>query len=58
MIKNKSILEEIRKKKNQIECSNCKFCNLNAFYKGAWYCNKRSVFDIPTEIEECFERKS
>ena len=27
------------------------------YHSGKWYCNKRSVFDVVTDIKECFERK-
>jgi hypothetical protein len=58
MIKNKAILQEIRAKKNQVECTNCKYCNLNAYHSGKWYCSKINTFDIPViNIEECFEMR-
>lgn len=56
MIKNKDILAMIEKKKWEISCENCKHCNLGAYHSGKWYCRKRSVFDCPIEIEQCFER--
>lgn len=55
MIKNKELLEMIKKKKQEVSCDNCKHCNLGAYHSGKWYCNKRSVFDV--DIKECFERK-
>ena len=57
MIKNKAIFEELEKKKQEISCDNCKHCNLGAYHSGKWYCNKRSVFECHTDIEECFERR-
>ncbi len=57
MIKNKTILEMIEKKKQEVACSNCKHCNLNAYHSGKWYCRKLSVFDSTSNIEECFERR-
>lgn len=57
MIKNKAILEMLEKKKQEVSCENCKHCNLAAYHSGKWYCNKRSVFDVVTDIKECFERK-
>lgn len=57
MIKNKVILEMLEKKKQEVSCENCKHCNLAAYHSGKWYCNKRSVFDVVTDIKECFERK-
>lgn len=56
MIKNKAILEIIEKKKKEIRCENCIYCNLGAFHSGKWYCKKISVFDNPIDIEKCFER--
>lgn len=55
MIKNKEILDLLEKKKQEVSCDNCKYCNLNAYHKGKWYCSKHSVFDCPVDIEECFE---
>lgn len=55
MIKNKEILELLKKKKRELSCDNCKYCDLNDFHKGQWYCRKRSVFSCPVAIEECFE---
>lgn len=57
MIKNKELLEIIRKKKEEVRCENCIHCNLGAFHSGKWYCKKRSVFNCSIDIEECFERK-
>ncbi len=57
MIKNKAILEEIERKKNEVSCQNCVHCHLGAYHSGRWYCKKRSVFDGTTDLEECFERK-
>lgn len=57
MIKNKTILEMIEKKKQEISCENCKRCNLNAYHSGKWYCSKISVFKNNVVIEECFERR-
>lgn len=57
MIKNKSILEIIERKKNEVSCTNCKHCNLGAYHAGMWYCKKNSVFGAPFGIEDCFERK-
>lgn len=57
MIKNKSILEMLEKKKQEVSCDNCKHCNLGAYHSGKWYCSKRSVFDCPVAVEECFERR-
>jgi hypothetical protein len=58
MIKNKAILQELSERKQRISCDNCIHCNLQAFYSGHWYCKNRSVFDIPVEIDECFQRRS
>lgn len=57
MIKNKSILEEIERQKQEFSCKNCKHCNLNAYNGGRYYCKKRSVFDNVGEIEECYESR-
>lgn len=57
MIKNKAILEEIEKQKNEVSCKNCKYCNIKAFNGGQFYCKKISVFDTVNDIEECFERR-
>ena len=57
MIKNKELLEIIERKKNEISCENCKHCNLGAYHAGKWYCNKRSIFALPNNIEKCFRRK-
>lgn len=35
MIKNKEILDLLEKKKQETSCDNCKFCDLNAFHRGA-----------------------
>ena len=47
----------MKKKKKEISCDNCKYCNLNAFHRGQWYCRKQSIFSLPVKIEECFENK-
>ena len=59
MIRNKELLEIIKSKKNRVSCENCKHCHLGAFHSGKWYCKnpKVSVFNLPVNIEECFERK-
>ena len=57
LIKNKEILNLLEKKKKEISCDNCKYCNLNAFHRGQWYCRKQSIFPLPVKIEECFENK-
>lgn len=57
MIKNKSILEEIERQKQEVSCKNCKHCNLSAYNGGRYYCKKRSVFDNVGEIEECYESR-
>lgn len=58
MIKNKEILEIIERKKQKVSCDNCKYCDLNDYHSGRWYCRKRSVFDEIVKIEECFERQT
>lgn len=58
MIKNKKLLEIIEKKKQEVSCENCKYCNLNAYHSGKWYCQKNSVFNENMDIEKCFERKN
>lgn len=59
MIKNRAILESIEKKKKEISCDNCKYCNLVAFHSGRWYCQHpdASLFKMPADIEECFVRR-
>lgn len=57
MIKNKELLEIIERKKKEISCENCRFCDLKAFHSGKWYCKKHSVFTMPEDTMECFERK-
>lgn len=57
MIKNKELLEIIERKKKEVSCDNCRFCDLGAYHKGQWYCNKHSVFTKPEDTMECFERK-
>lgn len=57
MIKNKEILDLLEKKKQETSCDNCKFCDLNAFHRGQWYCRKQSVCSPAVEIEKCFENK-
>lgn len=41
-----------------MECIECRFCNLGAYHSGKWYCNnpKISIFRLPPDIEECFEK--
>lgn len=56
MIKNKSILDMLEKKKQEVSCANCKHCNLGAYHNGKWYCNKTSVFDVRVDIGQCFEK--
>lgn len=57
MIKNKSILEELRERKERVSCENCKYCDLRSYHSGKYYCSKISVFDkVP--IKECFESKN
>lgn len=34
MIRNKEILELLEKKKRELSCVNCKYCDLNAFHRG------------------------
>lgn len=56
MIKNKELLELIEKKKNEVSCENCIYCNLNAFHRGQWYCNNADVHvGVSVDIEECFQ---
>lgn len=55
MIKNKSILAMLEKKKQEVSCENCKHCNLGAYHSGKWYCNKISVFRVPVDIKQCFD---
>lgn len=55
MIKNKELLGIIETKKREKSCENCRHCNLLAFHRGQWYCNKISVFDVPVETKKCFE---
>lgn len=55
MIRNKELLELLEKKKQEVSCDNCKYCDLKAYHNGKWYCSKHSVFDCPVDIEECFE---
>lgn len=56
MTKNRELLETIEQKKKEVSCDNCRFCDLGAFHSGKWYCKKRSVFNIPEDTMECFER--
>lgn len=58
MIKNKELLELIEKKKNEVSCENCCYCNLRAFHSGKWYCNNSDVHvGASVDIEKCFRRK-
>lgn len=57
MIKNKELLELIEQKKQEVSCDNCRYCNLNAYHSGGWYCTKNSVFDVIENIDECFEKR-
>lgn len=57
MIKNKELLEIIERKKKEVSCENCRFCDLRAYHEGQWYCNKHSVFTKPEDTMECFERR-
>lgn len=58
MIKNKEILDLIKSKKHELSCDNCRYCNLNAYHNGKWYCSKRSVFDCHVDMSKCFETKN
>lgn len=60
MIKNREVLEIIRQKKNEVLCENCKHCHSGAYHSGKWYCSSPnvSVFNIPQDIEKCFERRN
>lgn len=59
MIKNKELLELIEKKKNEVSCENCIYCNLNAFHRGQWYCNNADVHvGVSVDIEKCFQRRT
>lgn len=59
MIKNKELLELIEKKKNEVSCENCAYCNLSAFHIGKWYCNNPNVHvGVSADIDKCFQRKT
>lgn len=58
MIRNKEILELLEKKKQELSCDNCKYCDLNAYHRGMWYCSLHSVFDCPVDVTKCFEPKN
>lgn len=58
VIKNKEILELLEKKKQEPSCDNCKYCDLNAYHNGKWYCSKRSIFDCPVDVLKCFELRN
>lgn len=58
MIKNKELLELIKKKKSEVSCENCIYCNLNAFNRGKWYCKNLNVqVGVSIDIEKCFQRR-
>lgn len=58
MIKNKELLEIIERKKNEISCENCAYCNLNAFHGGKWYCSNPNVHvGVSVDMEKCFQRR-
>lgn len=44
---------------SELECEDCKFCNLNKYYRGEWYCNnpKVSIFDLTVDPGKCFEKR-
>ncbi len=45
-MKNKGLLEiieKIEKIPQEASCDNCKYCDLNAYHSGRWYCRRRSV---------------
>lgn len=59
MIKNKELLELIEKKKSEVSCENCTYCNLTAFHRGQWYCNNPDVHvGVSVDIEKCFQRRT
>ena len=59
MIKNKELLELIEKKKNEVSCENCTYCNLNEFHRGQWYCNNPNTHvGVSVDIEKCFQRRN
>lgn len=58
MVKNKEILEIIERKKNEVSCENCEYCNLGVYHSGKWYCDNPDVSIFETsKIEECFKRR-
>lgn len=58
MIKNRELLEIIKKKKNEMLCENCDYCNLNAFHSGKWYCKNPNVrVGVAVDIKKCFRRE-
>ena len=58
MIKNEELLELIEQKKKELSCDNCRHCDLNAYYRGKWYCSEHSVFDDLSDMTNCFEPKN
>lgn len=58
MIKNKELLALIEKKKNEVSCENCTYCNLNAFHRGQWYCKNEDIHvGVSVDIEKCFLKR-
>lgn len=57
MIKNKAIIEELRQRKEVISCENCRYCNLQEYHSGKYYCTKLSVFQNAPINLDCFERR-
>jgi len=45
--------------RDEFECEDCRYCNLNRYYHGEWYCRNPevSIFDLPVDPEKCFEEK-
>jgi hypothetical protein len=42
---------------DNIRCDNCKHYISGALDNGKWFCEKKSINDIPIDIRECFERR-
>ncbi len=44
-------------KESEDGCKDCRYCNLDRYYRGEWYCwsPQVSIFDLPVDPKKCFE---
>lgn len=42
-----------------MKCTECKYCNLNKYHRGKWYCSSPnvSIFNLPPDMEKCFKKR-